>query len=225
LAGISTEYYIKLEQGQETHPTLQVLESLSSALKLDATARSYLRSLARLVESPVNPVSAPTVQRAGWLIDSWPMTAAMILDSHNDILAANALMASLVPGFSVGSNALAAQLLDPSMRNLYLDWEGLSVRSIGLMRSLAGPNPDERSRELIAQLLRESPRFREVWERHDIVGMSEGTHPMLHPIVGPMSLNYAHLPLSGSGGCSIFLYYAEPGTDTEQGLAQLAAGR
>jgi transcriptional regulator with XRE-family HTH domain len=225
LAGISTEYYIKLEQGQEANPTDQVLDSLSSALMLDATAKSYLHSLARLVETPVYPVSAPVVERTRWLIDSWPTTAAMILDSHNDILATNALMRALIPGFSVGRNALGAQLLDPTMRELYVEWEGLSARSIGLFRSLSGPHPDERSRQLIAQLTRDSPRFRALWERHDIIGMTEGTHPMRHPVVGALSLHYAHLPLTGSGGCSIFLYYAEPGTPSEESLADLARGR
>ena len=222
LAGISAEYYIKLEQGHDVNPTAQVLESLSSALRLDETASSYLHSLARLTARPAPLEPSPVVERTRWLIDSWPMTAALILDSHNDILATNSLMEALVPGFSVGSNALAAQLLDPSLRELYVEWEGLSMRSIGLLRSMTGPNPDERSRQLISELKRDSPRFRELWQRHDITGMSEGTHPMRHPAVGELSPHYAHLPLAGSGGCSIFLYYAEPGTDTERALAGLA---
>jgi len=213
----------RVEQGQGANPTDQVLDALSSALQLDATAKSYLYSLARLNEGPVYPASAPVVERTGWLIESWPMTAAMILDSHHDVLATNSLMRSLVPGFKVGTNSLGAQLLDPSMRDLYVEWEGLSARSIGLFRSTSGPNPDARSRELIAELSRDSPRFRDLWERHDIIGMSEGTHPMRHPVVGDVSMHYAHLPLTGSGGCSIFLYYAEPGTRSEQALAELAA--
>jgi len=225
LAGISTEYYIKLEQGQEANPTSPVLDSLSSALMLDATAKSYLHSLARLAETPVYPVSAPVVERSRWLIDSWPTTAAMILDSHNDILATNGLMRALIPALSVGRNLLGAQLLDPSMRELYVEWNGVSARSIGLLRSLSGPHPDERSRELIAQLTKDSPRFRELWERHDIIGMTEGTHQMRHPVVGALSLHYAQLPLAGSGGCSIFLYYAEPGTPSEEAIADLGRGR
>lgn len=225
LAGISSEYYVKLEQGQEAHPTDQVLDSLSRALNLDATASSYLRSLARLAVIPVSSTAAPVVDRTRWLIDSWSMTAAIILDSHNDILAHNALMALLIPGFCAGRNALEVQLLDPSMRELYVEWEGLSMRSIGLMRSLAGPNPDARSREIIARLSRDSPRFRELWDRHDIIGMTEGTHPMRHPAVGALALHYAHLPIPGSGGCSIFLYYAEPGTRSEEALVELTAGR
>jgi transcriptional regulator with XRE-family HTH domain len=130
LAGISTEYYVKLEQGQGGHPTDQVLDALSRALRLDSTARHYLHALARLTERP-NPASpSPTVERTRWLINSWHLTAAMILDRHHDILATNALMSALASGYREGGNAIAALLLDPSVRELYVEWDGLSMRSI-----------------------------------------------------------------------------------------------
>lgn len=226
LSGISTEYYIKLEQGQETNPTDQVLDSLSRALKLDATATSYLHSLVRHAERRSPPVSSPAIEHTRWLIDSWPMTAAMILSRHNDIIATNRLMSALIPGFRPGRNALVAQLLDPELRELYIEWEGLSSRSIALMRSQVALDPSRvRGQQLIAQLTRDSERFRELWHRHDIGGMTEGTHPMNHPVAGELSLHYAHYPLMGTDGHSIFLYYAEPGTTSERALAALAAGR
>ena len=223
LAGISTEYYIKLEQGQETNPTDQVLDSLTRALNLDATANSYLHSLAHIGRQPERPPAAPVVERTRWLIESWPMTAAMVLDRHNDILATNSLMAALVDGYQPGQNALAVLLLDPTARDLYVDWDGLSRRSIGLLRSRVGLDPDhERTRELVAQLTEHSERFRELWHRHDIEGMTEGTHPMRHPVAGDLSLHYAHFPVLGTTSLSIFLYYAEPGTPSETALAGLA---
>lgn len=223
IAGISTEYYIKLEQGQETRPTDQVLDALSRALRLDATARSYLHALARLADRPAHPVSAPTVERTRWLIDSWPMTPALILDRHSDIVAANSLMSTLVRGYKVGQNAMVMLLTDPAMRELYVDWPGLSMRTIGLFRSRVSLYPDARTEELIVELTRDSARFRELWNRHDIEGMTEGTHPMNHPSGGALSLHYAHLPLVGSDDHTVFLYYAEPGTHTEKALAALAA--
>jgi transcriptional regulator with XRE-family HTH domain len=223
LAGISTEYYIKLEQGQETRPTDQVLDALSRALKLDATARSYLHAVARLVGRPADPGPPPAVERTRWLIDSWPMTAAMILTRNSDIVAVNPLMAALIDGYGVGRNALVALLLDDGMRELYVDWEGLSMRSIALFRSRTGLDPDNpRVQELVDEMTRGSARFRELWHRHDIGGMTEGTHPMRHPTAGPLSLQYAHLPLVGTDDHSLFLYYAEPGTATESALADLA---
>lgn len=226
LAQISTEYYIKLEQGQEAHPTVQVLDALSRALKLDATARSYLHSLVHPADRRSRPASLPAVAHARWLIDAWPMTAAIIMDRHFDIIASNSLMAVLIPNYKPGANALVSLLLEPAMRELYIEREGLSTRSIGLMRSQVARDPSRvRTQQLIAQLTRESDRFREVWHRHDITGMTEGTHPMNHPTVGSLSLHYAHFPLVGSDDHSIFVYYAEPGTDSERSLALLAAGR
>ena len=226
LAGISTEYYVKLEQGQEANPTDQVLDALSRALQLDATALSYLHALARLGDKPPVPSPSPAVERAQWLIESWPMTAAMILDRNNDILATNALMTALVAGYRTGRNALVSLLVDEEARDLYVEWEGLSSRSIGLLRSRIGLDPDQpRSQQLVRQLLRDSARFRELWQRHDIEGMTEGSHPMNHPTAGSLSLHYAHLPLGSAGDHTIFVYFAEPGTDDERALAQLAAGR
>lgn len=222
LAGISTEYLVKLEQGQEMNPTTQVLESLSSALRLDATANSYLHTLARLVERPEPAPPTSAVDRYGWLINTWPMTAAMILDRHNDIVALNPLMSALVGSYEVGANGIGVLLLDPSMRALHLDWDGLTKRTIGLLRSQTGPTPDARSQELIEQLTEGSPRFRELWNRHDIAAMNEGTHPVLHPVVGELTLQFMHLPLVRSDNHSMFLYFAEPGTRTERALAELA---
>jgi transcriptional regulator with XRE-family HTH domain len=225
LAGISTEYYVKLEQGQEARPTDQVLDALSRALKLDATANSYLHALARLGEKPASSTHPPAVERYRWLIDSWPMTAAMIHDRHHDIVATNSLMAALVGGYRAGRNSLVTLLLDPALRELYVEWDGLSRRSIGLFRSQTGLDPENpRAKEIIAQLSEGSARFREVWARHDITGMTQGMHPLAHPVVGALSLHFAHFPLVGTDGHTIFLYYAEPGTDSERALALLASG-
>jgi len=223
LAGISAEYYVKLEQGREANPTNQVLDALSRALQLDATARSYLHSLVHPPERRIAPVSPPGIERARWLIDSWPMTAAMILTRHNDVVATNSLMNSLVPSYQVGTNALVSLLLDPKLREFYLEWEGLSTRSIGLMRAQVALDPDRvRGQQLVVQLTRESPLFRQIWNRHDIAGLADGEHPMRHPTVGELALHYAHHPLVGTDSHWIFLYYAEPGTDSERALARLA---
>jgi hypothetical protein len=151
------------------------------------------------------------------------MTAAMILDRHSDIVATNSLMSALVGGYRAGRNSLAALLLDPDVKALYTEWEGLSMRSIALMRARIGLDPDHpRAHELITQLTRDSARFRELWHRHDIAGMTEGTHPMNHPVAGALMLEYAHFPLVGTDQHSIFLYYAAPDSPTERALADLA---
>lgn len=225
LAGISTEYYVKLEQGQERNPTSQVLDSLSRALTLDPSARVYLHALARGTAPDHAPRALPNDPRTRWLIDSWPMTPAIVLDHSLDILAVNPLMSRLVPGYRVGGNALVSLLLDPELRTLHEDWEGLSARSIALLRSKIGLHPGHvRARQVVEQLKLGSERFRDVWNRYDVVGMTGGTHPLNHPIVGALSLHYAQYPIADTDDHSVFLYYAEPGSPSEAALANLAAG-
>ena len=225
LAGISAEYYVKLEQGQESNPTAQVLDALSRAFRLDAAARAYLHALTRKHERVGIDPSPSALTHARWLIDSWPLTAAMIHDRHLDIVASNSLMQALVPAYRASVNSLAVLMLDPALRALYLEWDGLTARSVAMLRATLGTQPDDvRSLQLITKLTRESERFRELWTRHDVVTVTEGIHPIAHPTAGPLTLHYTNLRLTGGDGDSMFLYYCEPGTESADALARLAAG-
>ena len=161
-----------------------------------------------------------------WLIDSWRLTAAVVHSRHLDVLATNALARAVTPTFRVGVNSLLALMTDPHERSLHQDWEGLSARSVALLRSLSGRrSADLRLRALVAELSERSTRFRELWERNDVVQVSDGTHVLRHPEVGKLTLHFARLPLTGTDGQSIFLYHAEPDTPTADALATLAAAR
>jgi transcriptional regulator with XRE-family HTH domain len=228
LAGISSEYYIKLEQGRESHPTAQVLDALSRALQLDATARGYLHSLARLPSQDSRSPEMPEAHehmRTRWLIDSWPTTAAIIHDPYCTIVAVNPVMRRLIPAYQEGSNTLESLLLDPSIRALHGDgWEGLTSRSVALLRMTAGLQPgDAKLQDLVNRLTRDSDRFRELWQRNDVLLVTEGVHHVTHSTLGPLSLQFARLPLAGSQDYSIFLYYPEPGTRTAEAFAELVA--
>jgi transcriptional regulator with XRE-family HTH domain len=225
LAGISSEYYVKLEQGRETHPTDQVLDALSRALQLDSTARDYLHSLARLPAQDAEPPAVLQHSHTRWLIDSWPLTAAIIHDPYCEIIAVNSLMRQLVPGYREGSNSLEALLVDPSIRELHGErWEGLTTRSVALLRMSAGLRPeDPRLQALVDRLMHSSERFRELWHRNDVLLVTEGVHHVTHSTLGPLSLQFVRLPLAGAEENSIFLYYAEPGTPTEDAFKRLAA--
>ncbi len=223
LAGISTEYYVKLEQGREAHPTEHVLDALSRALHLDATAREYLHSLAHL--PPREPALEVEHTRTRWLIDSWPRTAAIIHDPYCDILAVNPLMRKLIPAYEEGGNTIVSLLLDPRIRALHGDgWLGLTQRSVALLRMSAGLRPDApRLQQLVAQLTHESDRFRELWHRNDVLRVTQGVHEVTHPHLGALALQFARLPLAGAEEHSLFLYYAEPGSRTAEAFDELAA--
>jgi transcriptional regulator with XRE-family HTH domain len=223
-AGISTEYYLRLEQGRETHPSDQVVDALARALVLDEVAARYMQELA------AGPSPAPAVEldvvpdHVQWLIDSWPLTAAVVHSRHIDVLATNALARAISPTFRVGVNSLMSLLTDGYERVLHEDWEGLSARSVALLRSMSGRRTaDPRLGALVAAISERSARFRELWERNDVVQVVDGTHVLRHPEVGRLTLHFARLPLAGTDGQTIFLYHAEPGTPSADALATLAA--
>ncbi len=226
LAGISTEYYLRLEQGREVHPSNQVLDALARALLLDEVAGAYLHDLARRRPSPAPTDGADVVpERVQWLIDSWPLTAAVVHNRYIDVLATNSLARALSPTFRVGVNNLVSLLTDPNDRALHEGWESLTARSVALLRSLFSHRDDDPGlRAQVAELSARSDRFRELWKRNDVVQVSDGIHVLRHPQVGRLTLHFARLPLIGTDGHSIFLYQAEPGTPTADAITILAAG-
>nr|WP_243847556.1 helix-turn-helix transcriptional regulator [Microbacterium ulmi] len=225
LAGISTEYYLRLEQGRDANPSGQVLEALARALRLDSVASAYLRSLAR-------PETASTAVDHGdvvhestrWLIESWPLTAAVVHSRYIDVLASNALARALNPNFRPGVNSVLSLLSDPSERVFHVDWEPLAARSIALLRNMADTHTgDARLAALVAEGRAASTLFGELWERQDVIRVGDGTHVLRHPDVGELTLTYLRLPLVGTDGQSIFLYSAQPGSPSAARLERLAA--
>jgi len=225
LAGISTDYYLRLEQGRDTHPSDQVLDALARALRLDPAGAAYLRRLAR----PSHPVASvdhddDVHESTRWLIDSWPLTAAVVHSRYVDVLASNALARSLNPNFRVGVNSVTSLFADPAEADFHVDWEGLAARSVALLRGLADTrDEDERLDALVAEGTEASPKFREFWDRREVILVGDGTHELRHPVVGELTLTYRRLPLVGTAGQSIFLYAAEPGTPSASAMERLAA--
>lgn len=117
-------------------------------------------------------------------------------------------------------------LTDPAERRLHEDWKGLSARSVALLRSMSGQHSDDTGLQaLVSELTAHGSRFRELWDRNDVVRVSDGTHVLRHPEVGRLVLHFARLPLTGIDGQTIFIYHAEPGTPTADALATLATGK
>lgn len=225
LAGISTDYYLRLEQGRNLNPSDQVLGALARALQLDPVATAYLHGLAGL-QSDAESINLDDVvdESTQWLIDSWPLTAAIIHNRYLDVLASNSLAAALDPNYRRGHNTVLRLFADPAERLFHADWDGLAARSVALLRTMAGTHGDDaRLSAVVAEGSAASAQFREFWDNQEVIGLREGVHVLHHPQVGELILNFLHLPLVGPNSQSLFLYFAGPGTASEAALRQLAA--
>ncbi len=220
LAGISSAYYLRLEQGRDTHPSAQVVDALARALRLDVKATEYLH---RLASSPGSqPQSAGETFAIGLnhLIDQFPMPA-VVASRCLDVLAANPCARALSPGFEPGRNFLRWRLLDPAARTLYVDWDEATALAVSGLRDVVGSDmSDPRSRALIDELSAGSQRFRELWARAD-VGYRPGILHMRHPRVGELFLHRCSLNVPHSGGEHLLVFYAEPGSESARALDEL----
>ncbi|HZI74532.1 MAG TPA: helix-turn-helix transcriptional regulator, partial [Gemmatimonadales bacterium] len=220
LAGISSEYYLRLEQGREHNPSEKVLEGIARALKLNDDAVAYMRNLVREQHGPDH--AAVTLNPAiDALMASWPLAAAHVHDQGLTVVSANALARALSPHYDRGSNTLRALFLEPEMRRFYRNWEKLTVWTVRLVRTFAGRDPNRQLLDLVAELRCESPTFRELWDRQEVKYAGDGLMMIDHPLVGPLDLHFQHLALPGTGH-TLVAYWADPGSPSEQGLRNLS---
>lgn len=232
LAGISIEYYTRLERGSTRGVSDEVLDGITRALQLDEVERAHLIDLVRTANA-ARPARGratpqrvrPSVQR---LLDSMTGTAAFLRNGRLDILAANQLGYALyAPAF--GDPARPVNLarfifLDARSTEFYRDWDGIAHAAVGSLRAEAGRNPHERAlTELVGELSVRSPEFRVRWAAHDVDYYRSGTQPFHHPLVGDLTLDYDALELPSDPGLSIIAYTAEPGSPSRQALDLLAS--
>ncbi|GAA4582335.1 helix-turn-helix transcriptional regulator [Planotetraspora phitsanulokensis] len=226
LAGISTDYYLRLEQGRDQHPSEQVLEALARALQLDDDATAHLHQLARPRQRRRRVVDRPERVQPGirQLLKTWSDTPAFVQSRFLDVLAANPLACALSPVYRPGVNVLRALFLDPGVRAYYRDWEKITSGTVGALRELAGPDVDDpRLTDLVGELSVRSELFRRLWARHDVRARRCGTSVIDHPQVGPLELRFEKLSISGGNGQLLVIKHAEPGSPTAQGLALLSS--
>jgi len=224
LAGISTEYYLRLERGRDTRPSAQVIDALAEALQLDEESRRYLHALARPVtESRRRPHRKPQQASSGLarLIGSWT-TPVFIQDRLHNTLAANAMATALSPTYVPGSNSMRALFLDEAMRHFYIDWEATAVKVIAGLRAVVGPDVDDPElAALVGDLSVRSGDFRRLWARQEVRTKGSGVARIRHPQVGDLELTYEKLAVQGTSGQLLIIYHAEPDTVTEQRLRLL----
>jgi transcriptional regulator with XRE-family HTH domain len=229
LAGVSVDYYTRLEQGRHTSPSGSVLDALAGALGLDAAGRAHLHDLAGPAtlrnERPVVQRVRPAVHG---LLESFGDLPAFVVGRRADVLASNALARSLL----VDWNALPARqrnyvrwlLLDPAARALFLDWEVLAAEAVGTLRLDAGRHPeDPLVNSLVGELTIGCPEFGRWWSDRRVHERTHGVKRLRHPVVGEITVAFEALVLAGDADQTIFVYSAEPGSASADNLRLLSS--
>jgi transcriptional regulator with XRE-family HTH domain len=231
LAGISAEYYTRLERGNASGVSDDVLDAIARTLQLDEAERAHLFDLVRTVTTsrPARRRSSqervrPTVQR---VLDSMTTVPAYVRNGRLDILAANRLGAALYsPVFSSQPeipNMARFIFLNPQAHEFFPGWEGIASDAVAILRAEAGRDPyDRRLSDLIGELSTRSEDFRVRWAAHNVKFHRTGAKQLHHPVVGDLTLAYEALELPADNGQRILVYTAEPNSPSDDALRLLA---
>ena len=233
LAGVSTDWYTRLEKGHIAGVSQDVLEAVARALQLDEAERTYLFDLARAARpsrTPQRRSRAVVPPRVQWMLDTMTGSAAFVANGRLDVLATNTLGWALhSPMFADPRrpvNFARFQFLDPAADDYYLDRGAAADVTVALLRAEAGRRPhDTALRELVGELSTVSEEFRTRWAAHDVRIHHNGTKQFRHPVVGDLELGYytLDLPAEESPGLRLTIYTAQPGTPSEDGLKLLSS--
>lgn len=223
LAGMSSDYYAKIEQGKEKHPTPQILDALARVLQLSEDERAYLYQLANLVPVSHNNRHRPEVSsELLQLMDAWPNTPAIVLTDTLDVLARNELATALYSGFDLDDNILRMTFLDPEGPRFYVDWQRAAEAAVANLRAAVGARIDSAEvAELVAELNAASPDFAELWSRQNVRGKTLEAKQFHHREVGAIALHYLAFDVRSAPGQQLVVYQAEPGTASSHALALL----
>jgi transcriptional regulator with XRE-family HTH domain len=225
-AGMSADYYMRLEQGRETHPSPQVLDALARVLDLDDDGRLHLFRLAGLAPAPA--AASASSERADpellALLDSWPQHPALVLGRAYDVLAANALGRALFASAAHRGNLARMLFLDPGARTLWADWPAAAAATVAGLRLAEGAAPgDARLRAVLDELTEASADF----ARLRATGDARAKRPMrkgfLHPEVGPLDLRAHAFDVRAAPGQELVVYRAEAGSPSAEALALLGS--
>ena len=224
LAGVSLDYYTRLEQGRDRNPSDQVLEALAHALQLDPEATEHLHKLAHARETRRGPVDrggqvTPSMRR---LLEDWDHAPAYVISHRLDVLAKNRRAAALFAGLRYSDNIMRLTFLDPAARDFYLDWEKEACARVAHLRAMAGLDCDDPSLlELVEELSRGSEEFRQMWARYDVRARTHESVGMRHREVGDVFVSFETLTIDSAPGQKLVVFQAEPGSPSEEALAKL----
>ncbi|MFF1646392.1 helix-turn-helix transcriptional regulator [Streptomyces sp. NPDC058240] len=228
LAGVSVDYYIRLEQGRGPSVSDAVLDAIARVLRLDETEHTYLRTVARPKSRASAPASSQRVRPGLRLVlDSLTAAPAFVLGRRMDVLAWNALGDAVV-GFSrmpVAERNMPRQVfLEPAARKLYPDWAAVAAETVAYLRLDAGLHPDDkRLATLVGELSLKSDDFRRLWADHQVKSKTYGVKRIDHPVAGELVLPYETLGAAGDPDQCLVVYTPEPGSETAERVALLAS--
>ncbi|MEU8921875.1 helix-turn-helix transcriptional regulator [Kitasatospora sp. NPDC048545] len=231
LAGVSVDYYIRLERGRTQGVSEAVLEAVARALQLDDTERAHLFDLAQPTTTRTRtrrPLSPQKVRPALYRALDCLSAPAIVLGRRMDVLAANQLGYALITDFQARPhrerNSARFVFLDDAARTLYADWERVAGDCVATLRLYAGRHPDDpQLTELIGELSLHSDTFRRMWADHDVHAHTTGTKRLHHPIVGDLTLDYVVLAVEGDPDQTLVIYTPEPASPSAEALGILAS--
>ncbi len=236
LAGVSVEYYAKLERGAIGGASASVLDAVAQALQLDDTERAHLLDLARAADGvpssgrPRRRTTRPAPPRPSlqWALAAITEGVAFVRDQRQDVLVTNDLgRAFYSPVIGDGGrtpNLARFQFLDPAAREFYPDWDLFAEMCVAIMRAEAGRDPHDKSlQDLVGELSTRSETFRRLWGAHDVRSHGSGTKRFHHPVVGELTLAYEELAITAEPGQVLMVYTAEPGSPSAERLRLLAS--
>ncbi|MEU8962244.1 MULTISPECIES: helix-turn-helix transcriptional regulator [unclassified Streptomyces] len=230
LAGVSVDYYTRLERGRETRPSPAVVTALGEALRLSADALQRLHELVALAagQPPTeSPDPAHTVrQSVRVMLETLRPSPAYVVSRVNGLLAANRPGLRLFPGITdwppEHRNITRYMFLHPMGRRLYRDWEKMAAHSAAHLRAMAGADPDmPELAHLVGELVVKSPEFARLWERYDVQARSGGEKHFEHPEVGSMTLHFEVMSIFRTDGQRLVTYQAMPGTPDHDAMLLL----
>ena len=236
LAGVSPEYYARIERGDIGGASSSVLDAIAGALQLDETERAHLFDLARAADGI--PTSGRSRRRSSsratprpsleWALNGFTGGVAFIRNTRQDLLATNELgrtfYAPLIGDGGRTPNLARFQFLDPAARDFYPDWDLFAEMCVAIMRAEAGRDPHDRGlQDLVGELSLRSEAFRTLWGAHNVRIHGAGTKRYNHPIVGEVILAYEELAITAEPGNVMMMFTAEPGSPSAERLQLLAS--
>lgn len=230
LAGVSADYYAKLEQGRARQISEQVLHALAEALRLDDLERRHLATLAGSAVTPGRPEPVRRRLRPAMrqILEAMDLAPAYVRDASMDIVGGNRIWELTFPDLAGLNrrerNTVYWTLLDPTSRAVYPDWERVAREVVYTLRVSAGNEPhNPRIAQLVGELTMRCPEFTGWWSKHRLFERTSGIKRILHAVVGELELNYEAFTSTADPGLTMIVYSAPPGSVSEDRLKMLAS--